>query len=208
MPRNRDPFGLALESIRTRAHEGAFAPGQSVVIVDEARRLKLSTTPVREALAWLCGEGLIERGPGSGYLFPRLDVGLVRDRLWFRLYCLNTSLSLTTDLYHPHRSSSIGQATATDVFDLFAQLVRRTANRSLVGAFDRVGGQLRRLTDIESRVFGDVDAEAAAIIKLEAESANGGLATAIETYHRRRIDNAALLVLEVERETSIMSRDD
>jgi hypothetical protein len=207
MPRNRDPFGLALESLRTRAQDGAFAPGQPIVIMEEARRLKLSTTPVREALAWLCGEGMIERGPGSGYVFPKLDAGLVRDRLEFRLYCLMASLSLTTGLYHPDRSGSLGPVRATDVLGLFGQLVRRTANASLVGAFDRVGGQLRRVTDVESRVFDDVDAEASTIIKMEAEKANGTLARAIETYHRRRMDNAALLVLEIERQASIISSE-
>ena len=80
---------------------GVYAPGGSVVIIEEARRLGLSTTPVREALAWLCGEGLMERAPRAGYLAPRLDAALLRDRFWVRLRCLATSLDLTADLASP-----------------------------------------------------------------------------------------------------------
>ena len=69
MAKSRDPFFKALDNIRERARAGGYAPGQSIVIVEEARRLDLSTTPVREALAWLCGEGLIERGR-AGFLPP------------------------------------------------------------------------------------------------------------------------------------------
>ena len=67
MIRKHDPFTLALDSLRARAEEGAFTPGAPVVIIDEARRLNLSTTPVREALGWLCGFGLIERAPWEDF---------------------------------------------------------------------------------------------------------------------------------------------
>lgn len=53
--RKHDPFTLALESLRARAEQGSFTPGAPVVIIEEARRLNLSATPVREALGWLCG---------------------------------------------------------------------------------------------------------------------------------------------------------
>ncbi|WP_052516809.1 MULTISPECIES: GntR family transcriptional regulator [Brevundimonas] len=74
--------------MREAAETGGYAPGRPIVIIDEARRLGLSTTPVREALAWLCGEGVIERGPAGGFLARRLDAGAVRDRYGFRLACL------------------------------------------------------------------------------------------------------------------------
>src|SRR5690606_3767999 len=87
MARRRDPFMMALESLRARAEQGVYAPGCPVVITDEARRLNLSTTPVREALVWLSGFGLIERSPTGGFLTPRLERAIVRDRFAFRLQC-------------------------------------------------------------------------------------------------------------------------
>lgn len=64
--RQRDPFGTALASLRAALDEG-LAPGQHLSIADIAAGLGLSTSPVREALSRLCGEGLIEDRRGLGY---------------------------------------------------------------------------------------------------------------------------------------------
>lgn len=64
--RQRDPFGLALASLREALEEG-LAPGQHLSVVDIAASLDLSTSPVREALSRLCGEGLVEDRRGLGY---------------------------------------------------------------------------------------------------------------------------------------------
>lgn len=198
MPRARDPFRLALENIRDRAMRGVYAPGGSVVIIEEARRLGLSTTPVREALAWLCGEGLMERAPRAGYLAPRLDAALLRDRFWVRLRCLATSLDLTADLASPPTATP-GAAGETAVRDLFDRLVRATGNRALVETFHRVDAQLRLLGDAEARVFADAVEEARALVRIETVGSRTQLLTAIDAYHRRRMENAAVIVLEVER---------
>jgi len=64
--RQRDPFGLALASLRAALEDG-LAPGQHLSVVDIAASLGLSTSPVREALSRLCGEGLVEDRRGLGY---------------------------------------------------------------------------------------------------------------------------------------------
>ena len=207
MPRARDPFNLALESVRARAMQGVYGSGGPVVIIDEARRLGLSTTPVREALACLCGEGLLERAPRAGYLAPRLDAALLRDRFWVRLRTLTTSLELTVE-----RGASVGaDPTPTGesgVRDLFDRLVRETGNRALVETFRRVDAQLRMLGDAEARVLPDVAGEAEALTRIGAGGSRIQLATAIEAYHRRRMDGAALLVLDVERRGARMPDGD
>lgn len=198
MPRARDPFSLALDDIRDRVMRGVYGPGAAVVIIEESRRLNLSTTPVREALAWLCGEGLLERAPRAGYLAPRLDAALLRDRFWLRLRTLTTSLELTADLgttAAPEADVDGDRA----VRDLFDRLVRATGNRALVEAFQRVDAQLRTLGDAEARVFGDLVEEAQALMRVEAAGSRDELAAGVAAYHRRRIDSAAVLVLEVER---------
>lgn len=198
VPRARDPFSLALESIRERVVRGVYGPGGAIVIIEESRRLNLSTTPVREALAWLCGEGLLERAPRAGYLAPRLDAALLRDRFWVRLRALTTSLELTADL----GAATTPEADAAGdraVRDLFDRLVRATGNRALVETFHRVDAQLQMLGDAEARVFGDVADEARKLMQTEAAGSRAQLAAAIDAYHRRRMDNAAVLVLEVER---------
>lgn len=64
--RQRDPFGIALNSLRSAIAEG-LAPGQHLSVADIAASLRLSTSPVREALSRLCGEGLVEDRRGLGY---------------------------------------------------------------------------------------------------------------------------------------------
>lgn len=64
--RQRDPFGSAVTSLRA-ALEYGLAPGQHLSVADIAASLKLSTSPVREALSRLCGEGLVEDRRGLGY---------------------------------------------------------------------------------------------------------------------------------------------
>ena len=64
--RSRDPFGVALASLRQVLAAG-LPPGQHLPVSDLAAGLKLSTSPVREALSRLCGEGLVEDRRGLGY---------------------------------------------------------------------------------------------------------------------------------------------
>jgi len=64
--RTRDPFGTALGSLRGALDQG-LAPGRHLPVADIAAALKLSASPVREALSRLCGEGLIEDRRGFGY---------------------------------------------------------------------------------------------------------------------------------------------
>lgn len=74
--KTRDPFGQALEALRRVLGKG-LAPGQRLPIADVAADLRLSTSPVREALSRLCGEGLVDDRPGLGYftrILPAEDI--------------------------------------------------------------------------------------------------------------------------------------
>lgn len=202
MANPRDPFREALDSLRARVTDGLYAPGRPVVIVEEARRLGLSTTPVREALACLCGEGLMDRTPRAGYLAPRLDAALLRDRYWVRLRCLTESLNLTAGLPAPPGISVADTAGDGEVRDLFERMVRQTGNRALIEVLQRVDAQLRTLGQAEARVFADTDIEARILTRIGHVGSRIQLLTAIEAYHRRRMESAAVIVLEVERPRS------
>lgn len=69
----RDSFSIALEAIRARMRSGLFVQGEQLVVSDLARELRLSQTPIREALARLAGEGLIADRRGAGHFAWRLD---------------------------------------------------------------------------------------------------------------------------------------
>lgn len=63
----RDPHAEALRIVGHRLDTGDIAPGQSLVITEIAKELGISPTPVREALAWLCGAGRLRRSAHHGY---------------------------------------------------------------------------------------------------------------------------------------------
>lgn len=205
MIRRRDPFTQALDSLRARAEDGTFVPGQPVVIIDEARRLRLSTTPVREALAWLCGFGLIERAPAGGYLAPRLDPAIVRDRLTFRLHCLMASLDqagIAGAQDHPEATAMVDRLAMR-----MMRTIRLSGNASLVEEYQRVASQLRQLGAAERRLFPDLEEEAERLLRLFETSGRQPLATALTLYHQRRIDAATRLVLEAEAGRLPLSED-
>ena len=197
MARSRAPFFMALERIRERAQAGGYAPGRPIVIIEQARGLGVSTTPVREALSWLCGEGLIEQGPSGGFLAMRLDAGAVRDRYGFRLACLSAGLDLTAGLPTFGRTPRRDGEPMIELQSLFDGLVRRTGNAVLWEAYHRVCGQLRPFALSERRVFGDVDAEADQLLAVASTDLNGDLREALRTYHDRREGAAAILALDL-----------
>lgn len=196
MAKSRDPFLTALSRMREAAQTGAYAPGRPIVIIDEARRLGISTTPVREALAWLCGEGVVERGPTGGFLARRLDAGAVRDRYGFRLACLWVSMDLSDGLPHYGSAPLCGASATSSLEVLFERLVRRSGNGLLLAAYAWVSGQLRILKDLETRLFDDHEAEARALLTLAGREATAALREALETYHDRRVQAAPILALE------------
>lgn len=194
MTRNRDPFHQALGSLRLRVEQGFYGAGQPVVIVEEARRLRLSTTPVREALAWLAGAGLVERAPLGGYVTLQLDPATVRDRLAFRLHCLRLSLDGTAGL--PAASAPDEEGVRAMLHRDLDRLVQSSGSDALLDAFRRVSSRLAQIRGAEEQVFADLDDEAAAISTLLSQADIQALEIALSRYHHRRMEAAALLVLE------------
>ena len=194
MARNRDPFALALATLRERAAAGAFHPERPIVIRDEARRLGLSPTPVREALAWLGGEGLVQRAASSGYLGARLDAGRLKSRYAFRLQCVRLALEAAGPPPAPDGGapapSEAPQAT-------FRRIIQCSGDESLEAAFERVSLQLVMVRGPEARLLGDPDPQAREIAESLRRGDAPSLLRAVETYHRRRIELAAALLVEL-----------
>lgn len=187
MIRTRDTFAKALAELRTSGREGRFAPGRPIVIQDEARRLRLSTTPVREALAWMCGEGLLERAPLGGFVAPRLDAPTLVHLYRFRLLCLSDAVSRGGEWsLDPARTDPLEVAPA------LRHLVASVGDAVLYAAFDRVQCHLDALVSVEPEVLSDLAAETTALFSAHDPGPSDG---ALAAYHRRRIEAAPRLVL-------------
>lgn len=57
----------------------AFFPGDRIDVVGLAEQLRVSATPVREALSRLCAEGLLTAMPHRGFFVKKLDQNEVSD---------------------------------------------------------------------------------------------------------------------------------
>lgn len=99
-----DPFIRAYRTLRQNLADGDFQPGDQIVVTEIARRLCISATPVREALARLVGERLVEDRRHYGYFVPLPS--------WFDLVELY-------DLCEMHVSAALGE-------------VRRSRRRSAI----------------------------------------------------------------------------
>lgn len=192
MARNRDPFMSALRRLRARAVGAAFQPGRPIVILDEAQALRLSTTPVREALSWLGGEGLVERGAAGGYVGLRAEPSLVAARYRMRLRCLLAAVDET-----PPGVASLFTAPPRDVLD---EIVAASSDPILAAVYRRMQDQLAPLVALEPSILGQDKADLEEIAAARSDAAT--LKDALIRHHRLRIDAAPLLAAALERRGS------
>jgi GntR family transcriptional regulator, vanillate catabolism transcriptional regulator len=78
-PRTRSVLDEAYDSLKKSIVDGIYQPGQRLRALRVAQELKISRTPVKEALVRLEHEGLIQREPGSGFVVRGLSVGEILD---------------------------------------------------------------------------------------------------------------------------------
>jgi DNA-binding transcriptional MocR family regulator len=161
-----EPFHVAFISLRERLQEGAYPPGARITAVDVADELGLSTTPVREALSRLAGQGLLEDRRGQGYFVTRLSATDVAD-----LYRMSLAALLISQ--EPHRSSRRPPMASVEpdplakpvgavrkVETLFWGWAAEAGSRVLFSTFRILQIQLGPVRRIEPLVFEDLDEEA------------------------------------------------
>lgn len=149
----------ALSAIRRAIVAGELAPGTAVKDVELASQMGLSRTPVREALARLADEGLIETKPHSYTRVTPLDADAVRDAhaVVQSMHGLATRLAvpkLTSDHVTAMRETNATFAAAVDAGaleeaiacdDAFHDvLVQASGNRAIAATVRRYTPQLHR----------------------------------------------------------------
>ena len=209
--KRRDTFGLALNELRVRVRDGRAAPGTPLMVSDLAEELKLSPTPVREALAWLAGEGLIEsqRGGEGGYRVRRLSLRAVED-----LYALQDLLLAATVLPDPGPIWPLGSARAqveralSQLQDVGEDVVRATETLfggAMAGMRNRVVWQVHiRLADrlaivrrVEACLFPDLPNELMGMA-LAYDAGSSNWRDALASYAERRARRLAHVLEELD----------
>lgn len=204
MARNRDPFTQALSSLRDRILSGALRGGCPVIVQDEARRLQVSTTPIREALARLSGEGLVERATSGGYVTMRLDAPAVRDRYAMQGQYLHFAIRLS--------HSALGGASppvplagrdpVAAVRHLFSTMVCSAGNQVLWEGYTKVSRQLEALRRLEPLIFADLETESEALHDAYTRDFVSAFLDLNDRFHARRVAAAGVMA------ALIMHRDE
>lgn len=192
---SRDPYGTALGAVRRFADAGRFVPGEPIVVTELAAEVGLSATPLREALACLAGQGLIERRRGRGYFYPALGISEIIDLFELQLAYVHAALTLCPRGLAPLRKAAVAVDPPGGVQALFDAVIAQSANSALVVAHRRVADRLRPVLKAE-RVWDErqgvtIEAMVAAITAGDIAAMLGLL----EDYHERRCARAPSLLI-------------
>lgn len=160
-----DPFSRAYRSLRQDLACGAAYPGDQLVVIEAARRLGISPTPVREALARLSGERLVEDRRRHGYFVPLpswFDLVELHDLCEMHIVASIREASRARDIRGADNASDLDVALGSDALaGSFCALLHLSRNGRLMAAgrtyIECLGGARRT----EVRLFGAEEARAA-----------------------------------------------
>ncbi|MGH6967462.1 MAG: GntR family transcriptional regulator [Phenylobacterium sp.] len=196
-----EPFQRALFQLRERLREGGFPPGMRIAATEVAESLKLSATPVREALSRLAGEGLLEDRRGQGFFLRPLSGVDIAD-----LYRLGLSHLTIAHEAERERVSRQGVSGAEgpigasgnpvrDIERLFMEWVMEAGSRALTASFRTVQTQLGPVRRCEGELIADLPAEAQALIAVASASLTEKRLALVSKFHERRIALADRLAI-------------
>ncbi len=94
IPSNKSLGQLAYEQLHELIERGILRPGDRISVNGLAERLKISRTPVREAISWLEGDGLIAHEPALGRVVASLDRQMVTELYAMRLVLETTAAAM------------------------------------------------------------------------------------------------------------------
>lgn len=202
MNERRDPFGQALAQIRQRLRLGRHVLGEQLMITELARELHLSSTPIREALSRLAGEGLIEDRRGSGYFAWRLDAVDLVELYDLQLAYLTAALRRAADPGVMELKAANGRAEAV-LGSAGDEVVRSTEavmekvisggrSQALSRANRLLADRLAPARRVEVRVSLPVERDLH-VLRV-AVAAGGDPTAAFEDYHRRRVSQAPAVI--------------
>lgn len=191
MVKARDPYHEALTALMAFAGARRFGWGEPLVATSLAEELGLSPTPVREALARLSGEGLIEHRPGRGYYAPSPGPEDIADLYEMHRRLVHWALDL---LSQDAARSPFDPITASSPEGFFTGIARAPGRAFLARAHWRATLQLRPIRALEARVAPEDPGWTTRGLALPGAGTIAALREEIDIYHRERIAAAADVV--------------
>lgn len=182
--RGHEPSLRAQAALRQWLRDGRFAPGDRLSPAELGEELRLSATPVREALSRLAGEGLLVERRGEGFYAPRLGRADIADL--FRLSLAGLLIAL-----EPGRARVPAGAADAPEEDpvrateaLFGRWVGGAGSAALAGVFASTQARLAPVRRVEPEVIPDLAREALALAAVATAAAR---LEAVRAFHLRRI---------------------
>ncbi len=185
--------GRIVELLRRQIASQELEPGERLLEVDLARRLGVSRSPVREALAQLALEGLVESVPYRGTFVRRLDPSRFRQLNDFRLALeefavrhlaqsldeqgLKRIRDATAALARRAKAGDFDGAIQADL-ELHDLLIELTGNQPLRHAYRSLLNEIRLYIRLTSKHYGSIGELASEHVEL------------IEALRDKRVDEA------------------
>ncbi len=183
-----EPFRQALVDLRRRLRDGEFGPGARVTAKEVAEGLRLSPTPVREALSRLAGEGLLEERRGDGFFVPELtasDVAVLY-RLSEQLLLISLAASRAQGEGRP--SEALPEVDPIRAVErLFFSWAAESSSRVTTEAYRTVAIRLAPVRRREVELIDDLAQESEDLHQLAPPAQRRRRTAAIQAFHRRRV---------------------
>jgi DNA-binding GntR family transcriptional regulator len=157
-PAKRQPLGHAVaDSLREAIYSGRFRPGQRIGQVSVAQELGVSQTTVRDALAALERDGLVERAVNQGAVVTELSRDDIEEITSLRIDLESMAARRLIQQANPAHLESLeenirtmrGTAAPEDVADLDLQfhelLVRLAGHKRLLSCWQTLRTQIKLL---------------------------------------------------------------
>lgn len=188
-PERVEPFQLALRDLRARLREGRLPPGTRVTAKDVADELRLSATPVREALSRLAGEGVLEERRGEGFFVRSLTALDIADLYRLNLDVLTRAQETDRALRDLARVTglAVGDDPVVVVDRLFATWIAEASSRVLLETHRALGVRLAPVRRVEGRLIPDLRPEAETLLALAEAGDRDRRGPALTAFHARRI---------------------
>ena len=176
---------------------GRFAPGQRLDGATLATRHATSMTPVRMALSRLLGERLVEAQANDGYHAPTLSRKEIVDLYLITAFSLEQSV--TSALASGHLGTELpadldwNEPVATTE-RLFLAIATAPKNEELSALVRALNDRLHLIRSLEASLHIDGIQDLRELADLWAAKDPFAIKLAVQSYHRRRIEQADELV--------------
>lgn len=191
------------EALRARLRQRGFRPGERLDPAVLADELGSSSTPVRDALHILVGEGLVTTRTGGGFATAMIDEpGLIDLYAWsgevlrLALARARSPLLSTSTAMHGAESGDLAERTAA----LFQQIADHSGNIEHSRATEHTSARLHGARLIEPLFLPDVEQELSLIAGCTDPWDASNLRQLLARYTRRRQAIAAAIVRQLYRD--------